>query len=77
MTTDLWSLGVTLYYCLTRQYPFEAKDESELKEKILDKNYIPNFSIIPCEYRQIISGLLCRDVNQRLSLQGILDFLKS
>jgi len=29
---DLWSLGITLYYVLTRDYPFETNDKMNIKE---------------------------------------------
>ena len=33
--TDLWSLGITIYFSLTGKQPFFSKDEEELKNKIL------------------------------------------
>lgn len=69
--TDLWSLGVTLYYCLTGKFPYPAETEIELKRKILDKEFSPNLDIIPNEYKNIITGLLNRDPFKRLNLSQL------
>jgi eukaryotic-like serine/threonine-protein kinase len=39
--TDLWALGVVLYYCLTGHRPFEGSSFAEIKRKIREVNYLP------------------------------------
>ncbi len=69
--TDLWSLGVSLYYLLTRKMPYEAKNKIELREKVLS-DYSPDFSKISEEYVPIVKGLLVKDPFKRLSLTEVL-----
>ena len=35
---DIWSIGVIIYYMFTGCYPFYAKEEDEIEEKILEEN---------------------------------------
>lgn len=69
--TDNWSLGVTIYYCLTEKYPFNANNLLDLKKLILSE-YTPDFFEIPSKYLQIVKGLLIKDVKNRLSLNQVL-----
>jgi serine/threonine protein kinase len=75
-SADLWSLGVTLYYSLSWEMPFLAKDRAALKDLILS-NFVPDFSLIPELYREIVCKLLIKDPLQRLTLKEILELLKN
>ena len=72
--TDLWSLGVTIYFCLSRQLPFEAEDRDELKKLILS-SYEPNYMYLPLRYGQICRGLLRKDPIERMRLKEVLSLI--
>ena len=74
-SADLWSLGVTLYYSLSWDMPFLAKDRARLKELILS-DFTPDFSEIHKPYREIVSRLLTKDPIKRLTLKEILELVK-
>jgi len=69
--TDLWSLGVTLYKCLSGKFPFNGENKEELK-KIVLSNYEPDYSKIPIKFREIVKNLLIRDPEKRITLNEIL-----
>ena len=75
-SADLWSLGVTLYYSLSWEMPFLAKDRTSLKELILS-DFTPDYSDIPKLYMPIVSRLLTKDPVKRLTLKEILELLKN
>jgi hypothetical protein len=56
--------------------PFLAKDRAALKDLILS-NFVPDFSLIPELYREIVCKLLIKDPLQRLTLKEILELLKN
>ena len=42
--TDLWALGVTLFYTITGDFPFKAKSVYDLRDKVLNEDI--NFDVI-------------------------------
>lgn len=68
--SDLWSLGVTIYYCLTGKYPYVARTHSELID-LINSDYTPNYFKLPERYHQIVSRLLQKSPENRLSLSQI------
>ena len=40
LKADIWAMGVCLFFIMNGSRPFYGKDKIELKEKILEGNYI-------------------------------------
>uniref|UniRef100_A0A915BKY6 Aurora kinase n=6 Tax=Parascaris univalens TaxID=6257 RepID=A0A915BKY6_PARUN len=68
---DLWSLGVLCYEFLVGRPPFESKTSSETYKLILKVRYDfpPHISL---DARDLISKLLRRRPEERLSLKGVM-----
>ena len=66
--TDIYSLGVVLYQLLTGQVPFNAKNEFELINKIINEPHIPVSKIrpgIPKALEAIVDRALQKDTARR------------
>uniref|UniRef100_A0A914S333 Aurora kinase n=1 Tax=Parascaris equorum TaxID=6256 RepID=A0A914S333_PAREQ len=70
-SVDLWSLGVLCYEFLVGRPPFESKTSSETYKLILKVRYDfpPHISL---DARDLISKLLRRRPEERLSLKGVM-----
>ena len=70
---DIWALGITLFYMLTGQYPYEeAVTVMDLGELIRNKQI--DFSLIKHEQaRDLVKGLLNHDQNKRLTISEIVE----
>lgn len=72
---DSWSIGVMMYIMLTRRYPFAGATVQETLEQIVlghvhfDERYWKSISV---EAQNLVRGLLCEDVSERLSPQQAL-----
>jgi serine/threonine protein kinase len=71
--SDIWSIGVLLYVCLFRRYPFtEPKLPGELpmQERILRGDFaFPSTSTVSLEARDLIKKLIVPDLEKRWSLE--------
>jgi serine/threonine protein kinase len=74
--TDLWSLGITLYRSLKKEFPFLAEDKEELKNLVLS-DYEPDFKNFSEKIEKIIRGLLVKDSKKRLKINEIFEYLKN
>ena len=67
--SDLYSLGATLYHCLTGQPPFQGKTNKEILKKHIQEEVIPVATISGKEtvLDAIVEKLLSKDPEQRYS----------
>ena len=69
--SDVWSAGVILFAMLTGQLPWTKRNQSQLFDQIRKGDYtIPDFLSEDCQ--NFIAGLLCVDVQQRLTIEEAL-----
>jgi ribosomal protein L12E/L44/L45/RPP1/RPP2 len=77
--TDLWALGVVLYYCLTGRRPFEGADFSAIKLRIRQAAYRPITDFAPSTDPELIAlagMLLAYEPQQRGTAQSLVLKLK-
>jgi calcium-dependent protein kinase len=72
---DLWSCGVILFLLLTGEFPFFGKDRDKLFSCILNGKYQENpcFSQISSLAKDLISHLLCKNLQNRYSAREALN----
>lgn len=71
--TDIWSVGIVMYMLLIFNYPFYGSTNKETVHKILNDSF--DMTKIPSRYKPIITGLLEKDPNKRISLDKALMLL--
>ena len=69
---DIWSAGITLYYMLSGNQPFNAESINELEKKILMGNF-EKIKNISDDANDLIEGMLKVDPKKRLSISEILN----
>lgn len=75
---DIWSIGVIMYYILTRTLPFKCENRADTRKKILKGDWeLP--SDISSNIKDLLSELLEFDPSKRIDANQILhhDFLVS
>ena len=75
-SADIWSLGVTVYYCLTGELPFQASSVKILKELILSGTYTLPSGLSP-EMKWFIVSSLNNDPGKRPSLENIFQIFEN
>jgi serine/threonine protein kinase len=71
---DVWSLGVSIYFFLTKVTPFDAKNINELKIAVNRRVYKSLDSAIPAHLHQIVHLCMAHDVYARLSIDDLIGF---
>ena len=67
----MWALGVTLFYIITGDYPYDAKNLFDLQDKVLNKDI--NFDVIKNQnLKELLQRILEKDPNKRATLEEIL-----
>lgn len=71
--TDVWSLGILVYYMFFRRVPFDAKDYTSFKKIMMQVPKL-NFdnSDLPYKVRIVLEKTLVQDVEERSSTQDLL-----
>jgi len=73
--SDIWSLGVTLYYMAQLKYPFEGNDEDEIKNNILNKVQDDLDQQYSASLNKIIKVMLTKDPLKRPSAYECMNLL--
>ncbi|SOV18981.1 calcium-dependent protein kinase, putative [Plasmodium sp. gorilla clade G2] len=70
MSSDIWALGVMVFFMLTGKYPFEGKNTPKVVDEILNKNINwkgKEFSSLSIEAVDFLKRLLERNEKKRLT----------
>lgn len=71
--SDIWSLGVTLYYMAEMVYPFGEESETEIKDNILNKIPKEIDEFYSRELNNFIMNMLIKDYLKRPSAKECID----
>lgn len=75
--SDIWSLGVTLYYLAKLRYPFDGNDEEEVKYNIINKVQEDLGKEYSSELNKIIKVMLTKDPLKRPSAYDCMEMIPS
>ena len=75
--SDMWALGVTLYYLATGQYPFDFSNAKTFGDifAIIRDNEPRKLNTTNQQLNNLVNGLLDKNPNRRLSGNQVIDML--
>jgi serine/threonine-protein kinase len=71
--SDVFALGVTLYWALTRRRPFRGKSEAHVLRAVLMSDVVPPRVLkpsVPEPVEEVVLGMLEKDPNKRIQTAG-------
>jgi serine/threonine protein kinase len=68
---DMWSMGCILYVMCTGRFPFGADTGPMLERRLLDGNIDPVPDRVPADARELITGLLQKNLDKRMTLPQV------
>jgi len=75
-SVDLWSLGISLWCCITGKEPYDAPNKNKLYEKILKEE--PDWrDVKDSYYYPILKGLIVKNSEKRWNINRIRTFLRT
>lgn len=78
--SDIYSLGVLMYECLTGKYPYEGKNNHEIYRSILLNNYKEAITLNPAisvELNILINKMLKKDITIRADIDFVIKYLEN
>lgn len=73
--TDIWSLGVTMYVLLLKEYPFNSSKIKEIPDIILNKSITENnsFNILDETTKDLLMKCLHKNPSKRINIDDIIN----
>jgi hypothetical protein len=78
--SDMWSLGITMFHCLTGRCPFPASEVEETYDRIERNDYrwrSHEKKSVTKEMRQLVDTILVTDTERRLTPEQLLQAIES
>ena len=73
--SDVWSIGIMLYFTIAMEYPFEGDSDEELFQAIQEKElkFVPAeaWEKIPKDVKELIGKMLMKDPISRINIESI------